>query len=233
VRHVLILALFACTVGAGCRRKEAAIYPVTFRAFEDGRTPLEGVELFANGQTVGTTAGDGVLKVDLTGPEGALVKVTARCPKGYRSPERLPSLTLRKLLSLDQAVASRGIQVSVECRPELRASAVVIRTNNRADVPIIVDGRERARTDTSGAALIVTKQPPGSTFRVKLDTSTLASLKPQSPELTFTVPDSDEVFVFDQDFSEDAAERPKRHGKARRTKKKKTTTSAPRPVRLD
>lgn len=184
-------------------------YPFTFTAHAD-RDALEGVQITVNGGAVGATNSEGVLRVDLTGPEGAQVRVGAACPEGYRNEEEPQVHTLRRVQSLDPATSARGIEVPFSCPPERRNAVVVVRTHSTTGLPVLVDGREVARTDASGAAHLHVAMAPGTTFQVLLDTRVNERLRPRSPTQTYTVPDRDEVFVLDQRFEEEQPPRPRR-----------------------
>ncbi len=190
-------------------------YPFTFSAHSD-TDPLEGVQVTVNGGQVGSTNGEGVLHVDLTGPEGAHVAVNAVCPEGHRSPDQAQTHTLRRVQSLDPATSARGIEVSFECPPERRDAVVVVRTHDQGGMPVLLDGREVTRTDESGAAHLHVAMLPGTSFQVRLDTEANNRLRPRNPSLTYTLPDHDEVFVLDQHFEEEAP--PRRRRRRRRAR---------------
>ena len=186
---------------AGCEEERPPpTYRVTFTAKSDDE-PLEGVRIVADGRALGDTDGDGVLRLDLTGREGQAVAVSAQCPPGHRAPDQLPLLTLRTFRGLDPAAAERGIEMSIACPPAERTAAVVVRTGDEgANLPVTMGGREVARTDESGVAHLVMEMRPHSTFRLRIDTSGNDKLQPQNPGATFTVPDADEIFLYDQPF---------------------------------
>jgi hypothetical protein len=211
------LALGALTlVLAACDPPQTqAVFPVTFGAVSDPGVSLGGVQLTANGAPIGETAEDGSLHVELTGPEGSVMQIGAQCPEGFRQPVTLPQLTLRRVVSLDPAVADRGLQVSIACPPMHRSGVIVVRAGREqpaAGVPVLLDGREVARTDESGAAHIPIEMQPGAQFQVLLATAGLP-LRPTNPQLMFTFPDHDELFVFDQGF--EVTEAPRRRVRPR------------------
>lgn len=181
-------------------------YPFTFTAHSDG-DPLEGVEITMNGSSLGTTNGQGVLRSDLTGPAGAPVRIGAVCPAGHRSPDQEQVQTLRRVQSIDPAAAARGIEVTFTCPPEHRSAVVLVHTHGQTAMPVILDGREIARTDPSGVAHLSVEMAPGTTFQVQLDTRHNERLRPRSPTQTYTVPDHDDVFVLNQRFEEEAPPR--------------------------
>lgn len=205
---ITLLALASSGVLASCGDEPVAPprYPFTFNTHADG-DGLEGVQITVNNSPVGVTNAEGVLRVDLTGPEGAPVRVSAVCPEGHRSTEDAQVHNLRQVQSLDPATAARGIEVTFACPPEHRNAVVVVRTHNQVGLPIMLDGREAARTDGSGAAHLAVVMTPGTAFQVLVDTRHNERLRPRSPTQTFTVPDHDEIFLVDQRFEEEAPPR--------------------------
>lgn len=201
-RALTIVLLLACSE----EPEPPPRYPFTFNAHADG-DPLPAVQILVNEQPVGTTNAEGVLRVDLTGPPGAQVRVSAACPAGYRNLEGQQVHNLRRVQAIDPAVTARGIEVSFACPPEHRSGVVVVRTHDQIGVPVMLDGREVARTDESGAAHVHVAMAPGTTFQVQLDTRHNAQLRPTSPSQSFTLPDHDEVFVLDQHFEIEAPPR--------------------------
>jgi hypothetical protein len=193
------LALALALAGCGEDTEPPPRYPFTFTAHADG-DPLTAVQVLVNEAPVGTTNAEGVLRVDLTGPPGSAVRVQAVCPAGHRSAQEAQVHTLRRVAALDPATASRGIEVTFGCPPEHRTGVVVVRTHEQPGIPVMLDGREVARTDESGAAHVRVAMAPGTTFQVMLDTRHNALLRPSSPNQSFTLPDHDEVFVLDQHF---------------------------------
>lgn len=214
-RRALALAVLALG-SAGCEEAPTPPprHPFTFTVNADGE-PLSGVSITVNDAPVGATDEEGVLRVDLTGPTGASVRVAAVCPEGHRTPEA-QTYSLRRVQSLDPATAARGIEASFTCPPERRQAVVVVRTHEQAGVPVMLDGREVARTDASGAAHLHVAMAPGTTFLVQLDTRHNERLRPRSPSQSYTLPDRDEVFVLDQRFAEEQPPPPVRRRPARR-----------------
>ncbi len=194
-------------------------FRVSFTATSDSE-PLGGVRVSADGSLIGETNDRGMLRVELTGREGQNLAISADCPEGHREPEQLPVLTLRSFQGLDPAARERGIEMSISCPPTERLAAVVIRALASvsgsadpvpvADLPVIMRGREVARTDAGGVAHLSFRMRPNSTFRLQMDTSARADLRPQSPGNTFTVPDANDVLLYDQPFEMRRRRRPPR-----------------------
>lgn len=225
-------ALAAGTIGCGDPPPPPR-FPVTFTAVSDPGMPLPGVTVTANGAAIpGQTGADGVLQVFLTGAEGSPVQIGANCPEGYREADDLPMITLRQVASLDPNSRGRGLEVGVRCPPASRHGVVIVRAGGeapQANVPVMIDGREVARTDTSGVAHVALDMQPGATFQVLLATATLPTLRPQDPRLSFTFPDGDEIFVFDQRFDVEAPPAPRRRVRRRTVS---TTVRSTGPVRI-
>jgi len=195
-----MLTLLALAALLGCEEERPPpTYRVTFIATSDG-DPLAAVRVIADGTPLGDTGEDGTLGVTLQGREGQAVAVSAQCPQGHRAPEQLPLLTLRSFRGVDPTAADRGIEMTIACPPSDRIAAVVIRASGQPDLPVMMRGREVARTDESGVAHLMLTESPNTTFRVELDTTEREDLRPQNPGATFTLPDSNEIFLYDQPF---------------------------------
>jgi hypothetical protein len=228
MRVELVLTAIAIAGVVGCGDPPPPPrFPVTFNAVSDPGVPLGGVQLTANRQPIGVTAADGSLHVDLTGPEGSPVEIGATCPSGYRTPTDLPTITLRQVVSLDPAAASRGLQVGIACPPTHRHGVVVIRAGGdtpQPNLPVMIDGRQVALTDASGVAHVALDMQPGSTFQVLLATAAVPGLRPQDPRMNFTFPDGDDIFIFDQSFD---VERPRSAPRRRRQEEAAPTWTPP------
>lgn len=215
-RALIATALALAAVGCGDDAPTLE-FPVTFVAQAD--EPLAGVAISLEGEEpLGTTDADGLLRVTLTGREGTQVPFRVTCPDGFRPPREMPSITLRRFVGLDPLATSRGVEVSIDCAPAERMAAVVVKAGYQG-LPVLAQGMEIARTGPGGVAHALIKLPPGSTFRVLIDTSTEPRLRPQSPATTLTIGDADEIFVIDRPLTYAApARKPKARPKPRPVK---------------
>jgi hypothetical protein len=210
----LLATATAALVVSGCQEKRPLpTFRVSFVARSDG-DPLAGVRITGDGKKLGSTDEDGQLHVTLRGKEGSSMRIDASCPEGYREAEPLGRLTLRKFRGLDPEAKRRGLEMSVTCPPAKRSLAIIVRTPGQARIPILRRGRELARTDAGGVAHLLFELEPRSTVRLELDTSHHPRLRPRNPGKSFTVPDDDEIVVFDQPF--EVEKRKKRRRRRRR-----------------
>ena len=224
ISFVLSAGAFGCGEEEGPGRAEIA---VRFAAHADGR-PLPGVELLADSRPIGTTDAQGVLAYMLSGRAGDTVGLRARCPEGYRHPDDLPELLLRPISDLE-GQTTRALEIDVPCRPAVRDGVVVVRADGYAGLPVLLDGREVARTDEGGVAHVAVRMAPHASFRVQLATAHMPTLRPQEPSRTFTVPDANEIFVFDQELEREEAPQVRRR---RRRPPRRNPTPMRIPVRL-
>lgn len=195
---LLRVILCASTLLLACAPPEDASYPFVVRAESDPGVPLPGASVLRAGKALGASGADGSLSLALRGKPGENVGLEVSCPSGYRAPEKPLQVVLRPL-----AEQARKPEYLVFCKPELRSVVISVRAQNGAHVPLKFLGKEIARTDEHGAAHAVLKLPPGVNANFVLDTSAPehAALRPQSPELKVTVPERDEVVLFDQPFT--------------------------------
>ena len=185
-------------------------FPFTFTANADG-DPLAGVTILVNDNPLGETSDEGVLSTALTGPEGAPIVVSAQCPEGHRSSTEPQMSTLRRITSIDPAISNEGIQLTFDCPPELRDAVVVVRTGDWSGLPIYLDGREVTRTDANGTAHVAVRMTPNTSFEVRIAANLVNErLRPQGHSRSFDVRDLDEIFVYEQDFEEEAPRRRRR-----------------------
>jgi len=212
----------ACSGGSSDR----AVFDLFFEAKNDTGQPVPGVVISGNGKQLGMTGAEGVLHAFVRAKDGSSLRARAVCPEGYREPVQPAPMRLRRFRSIDRS--DRGeLRVTIECRATERLVALVVNTNKKADLPVLMDGREIARTNAEGVAHIALRVAPNSTFQVALDTSANEALRPKSPLGTFSVADSDSLVVFDQSFDE-VVKRKKRHHR----RKVKPPPEDPRPTKI-
>lgn len=196
MRSVVWLSLAVSLTGCGAFR--AAPLPA-FRALVriegDPGQAIAGARLAFKNRDVGVSDGSGLVELALRGRDGQVFDLTVACPNGYRSPAKPLAVTVRKL-----SEAKTLPEYHVQCPPLLRTIVVAVRAVNGPDLPVVFLGRERTRTDASGAAHLVLQVPPNQSLQVTLDTTAAKDLRPKNPAATFEVGEEDEVLVLEQRF---------------------------------
>lgn len=198
----LLLFLLALA-SAACATKQLPPEPyrVELRASASDGAPLAGVELSINGKAAGTTGADGRLLRDITGPEGTLLRVGAKCPPDSEPQSELPALRLARTKSIG-ASKSQPLTAEVRCWPTHRDVVVVVKADRGGRLPVLIDGKPVATTDDDGTAHVMLRRAAGEgRVEVSLDTASQASLKPVSPSRTYDLAGRDAVVLFEQSFS--------------------------------
>lgn len=203
--HRLVIA---CVLASACTAAPAPIYPVTVHVESDPGVPLAGASVVSAGNARARSDDQGVAYLTLEGEAGARIPLLVQCPKGFRQPSEALSVVLRA-----EEPGAPAPEYAVRCPPSLRSLVVSVRAQNAAGVPLLRLGRELVRTDDQGAANALLKLSPGEDLTVVLDTSAPehATLRPRNPSLTLTMPDRDDIVLFDQPFTVDP---PRRHTRA-------------------
>lgn len=203
MRRAWVVGLAALALGCAEDAGPQA-FPFRFVARAD-ELPLGGVRVSAEGVELGGTDAAGVLEATLTGSTGQQVSLGVECPSGFVAAEEPPRVTLQPLRRLEEGTGARSVQIRLACRP-LERRGVLLVLAGEEDLPVEVDGREVARTDADGLAHVELGLAPQTSFEVVLRTEHAADLSPRNPPRSFTMPDADEVFVFEQSFSRIATE---------------------------
>jgi hypothetical protein len=194
----LPFVLGAVVLASGCNLLKPPP-PPTFQALikveGDPGQPIAGTEVLFKGKQIGITNQAGALEFKLKGSEGQVFDLIVKCPQGYVSPSKPLTVTLRRLADPKATPEYRVI-----CQPSLRTIVVAVRADNGPNLPVVYLGRERTRTDQSGAAHLVLQVPPNQPVQLKLDTTEATDLRPESPTQTVPVKNADDVIVLEQAF---------------------------------
>lgn len=163
----------------------------------DPGVPLADAELHAGTHSLARSDHNGTMEVELPGKPGDVAKLTLRCPEGYRAQDAELSVLLR-----EPQAQERPPEFSLACHPLTRTLVVAVRADRGANLPLRYLGEELARTDASGATHALVHAKPGDALTLTLDTSAEPQLMPQHPELKLSVPDHDDLVVFNQAFKQ-------------------------------
>lgn len=225
-RHsALSLALLlpaACSRGSKPPSTEPP-FEVPVFATDDGEAPLAGVALKVGKAEPVVTDAKGIAKLQLRGRTGDELEANVSCPEGHT-----PHATPLRITLYRVAPGSAPLARTVSCERDLRkviAAVRVIRprgpgSERSTRLPVTRFGHALGTTDSSGAAHLAIEGRPGEHVDLTLDTSDPERrlLRPQSPTLSFVIPERDEMVVLEQAFEEEKPPPPPRRfvAKARR-----------------
>lgn len=181
---------------AGCAPEPRQMtHRIRVNVASDPGVPLAGAALHAGAHKLGQSDERGAIDVDLPGEPGETVKLSLTCPEGFRSELSELSVLLR-----EPQAHERPPEFALACPPLTRKLVVAVRADRGPNLPLRYLGEELARTDASGSAHALLDAKPGDALTLTLDTSAEPQLMPQHPELKLSVPDHDDLVVFDQTF---------------------------------
>jgi hypothetical protein len=203
ISRVATIALSALTfvsaLGASsCKDLEPPPTPpfqIFIRIDSDPGKPVTGATISRNGKPLATTGPDGRAMLTLNGAEGETTDVSIKCPDAFNSPAKPTSIRLTRF-----ADKSKVPEYTQSCPPSLRRVVVAVKAENGPNLPVMYLNRMITRTDASGAAHFALEVAPNTQFQVTLDTAENTKLKPPSPTKPFTVPQHDDILLFDQKF---------------------------------
>lgn len=203
------LALAGLLSCAGCRENRhdlgaEVVMPIALDVSSDPGKGTKGADIQAGGRTLATTDDAGHAALQLHGIEGDLVELTVACPAGFEAPAASLKVAIRR-----GTEGEPGPHFDARCAPMVRTVVVGVRTEHGPDLPVVYLGREVARTDSSGAALVALSVKPGEHVSLTLDTDAVRAgqkLAPENPTLTFVARDADDFVTLDQKF---AVEKPR------------------------
>lgn len=215
----LCILTVAAGVLASCQARSAPTprIEVVFVVESDPGLRLGNVHVAFEGKPLGKTDADGLLRAKVDGKPGQRFKVAHVCPLGHVAPSAPKFLRLRRFDGTGES-QSEALQITLRCKPEKRFAVFIVRAKNGADLPVLLNGRTVAQTNSSGVAQFSTSARPGTDFVVELDTRSRPQLSPQRPTHLRMLPDADEIFVVDQSFDRRKAPRRRRRPRSRITK---------------
>jgi hypothetical protein len=210
--------VLAGSIGTACSSPAVAPgFTARFEITTDEPAPLAGASLSVGSQTVGITDSNGVLSVEVPGKQGDVLPVKLSCPGRFVDPGPVPALRLVSARKLgDAGGASMPVVWTGICTRAERQVALVVHSESRAGLPVLVEGTRSGVTDAGGNLHVLLTRPTSAMpLHVVLDTSGAPALRPQNPSRVFDLGKSDEIVVFDEKFVAAAppvARRPQRKG---------------------
>ena len=206
-RIFFLLPLLSC---AGSTGPIQSSFAITFQTESDPGVPLAEVKVNIDEEEIGVSDQFGLIQTIVQGIDGTTVEVAYQCPEGYRQPESAQAIRLTAFEALDPN--SPGLQLRLECKPELRRVVFVVRAK-KGGLPILLDGETVARTNDFGVAHFARAAPPNTRFQLRINTEQNEYIRPQNPFIQFQLKDADDVFTWDQPLEE---RRPPRRRRRRR-----------------
>lgn len=207
VLSFVLLLSAACSRGGKPPSTEPP-FEVPVFATSDDEAPLAGVSLkIGNAEPVVTDA-KGIAKLQLRGRTGDELEVVVTCPDGFGPAASPLRITLYRV-----AAGAAPLARTVSCERQLRKVVAAVRvtrprgpgSERSLRLPVTRFGHTLATTDSSGAAHLAIEGRPGEHVDLALDTSDPERrlLRPQSPTLSFVIPERDETVVLEQVFEEE------------------------------
>jgi hypothetical protein len=201
------LAVVACG-SVGSKEPEPVSLSVSVSDHLD--RPVAGAIVAIDGTKRGETDSEGNFSARLRGAEGRPVQVGIGCPPGSEPEDReVQKLRLRRLrrILVDGGAEPAPIEAGFVCAPTSRAHLLAVRTDGRAGLPVLLNGREVAATNKAGVAQLALEGEPGEELVITLDTSQRPELRPSSPLRRLRLPKRSRIFLFDQSFEQRKARR--------------------------
>ncbi len=214
LQTALVLFLLASCAGGEEAEKSTTLHVLVS---DDDGEPLEGASVAVDGSEVGVTDSHGRVSTALRGPDGRLVAIYVQCPGGWTPEEGIQrDMRLRHMRQLGEPRANLApLESHFKCSFPTRSHVLIVHTDGRADLPVMVTGKQVSITDSHGVAQVVIVGTPGDEVLVRLDTDDHPLLRPASPSRRLILPDKSRFLVFDQEFES----REKRTKKVKRRKR--------------
>ncbi len=192
---MLAVASVAAALGCGMLQTPQRPFEFEIRVDSDPGDAVAGAVLLHEGKVLGRTNAQGKLALAAQGSEGEMLALKVQCPEALLSPSKPLLISLRRLSD-----PQRRPEYAVTCAPRSRTLVVAVRAQNGPNLPVRRLGRDVARTDASGAALVSLAVAPNEAVDLTLDTSQSPWLKPKDPTQRFQIADADELVAFHQNF---------------------------------
>ena len=181
------------------------------RVYSDPGKVVPGASVSFRGRVLGQTDETGAVRLAMHGSEGDRIELLVRCPVDFLSPSKPLEVVLHRL-----ADPGARVEHQVQCPPVRRDLVVVVRAEHGPNLPVMVLGREVARTDASGVAHVLLEVLANDQVEMTLQTTDERAgerLRPQNPVMKFAGADRDDMKLFDVHFEVD---RPRHRGLATR-----------------
>ena len=202
----IALACFGVSsLGCGTAGAELCALELEVVVESDPGQPMSGVPVYVEGEQIGFSGADGLLRSTVVERPGKRVRASCRCPAGHLPAEPSESFLVKRYSARGTIPAMR---IDLRCRPSERLAVFVVRAVNGPHVHVLLSGEHVTSTDSNGVAHFSTRASPGTEHRVDLLVDASSSLLPRSHTFFFVTPDADELFVMDPRFERARSKRP-------------------------
>ncbi len=212
----LTVALLICTL-ASCSSPSSkrAEVQLMARVTDDYGEPFSGA-VVQIGDAHGKSDRNGNFETTSWAPEGSPVRAKVVCPPDHRPVGgHAKTITVRHLRSIggDNPGLSH-LEIHFVCEPTVRQHVLIVRTDGRPGLPVMVTGTHAMTTNEDGLAAHVVSGAPGDEIMVVIDTSQQPGLRPDRPSRRMVLPGRSRFLIFDQNF--EVKKTPARKKKKRR-----------------
>lgn len=194
-----------CAVIVGCQETAAPTrFLIEARAVDEAGVGVADVAVSLGSRALGSTNHLGLMRAEIPGADGKHATLRFKVPTNSRA---LTDTEIPVVFQVVQGLHAetpepQPIQGQVIVAPLTRTYVVLVHTN-KPSLPIRFFDREQGRTNAAGVAQLLFEAPPGDELAVTLDTSAMPQLQPTNPMRIFKLADTQEVFVFRQEFKQD------------------------------
>jgi hypothetical protein len=198
VRSLKLVGFLASSLLVGCESDRSTTQGLLLDVLVSAEPgiPVVGARVRLDGQTIGMTDADGQVRANVWVEPGQLVNVSHTCPSNFVEASGSRALRIRRYAEGDR---DARVRVRLRCRPETRLAVFVVRARGPGPVDVSIDGKWAATTDAKGVAHVSRRGAPGAEFLLELAPRN-PRLRPTKTARLFVLPDSDEIFVFDQAY---------------------------------
>lgn len=207
---LLILFIFSCNEGL-----HSGNIPLIVKITNDEGDPLLGAKIQINNQITELANSAGLVRTTLQGVEGSSVELTLDCPPAYLPVGSTKRNIVFRFLYRNKTLAP--LHESFICRSTKKNHVLVVRTDGRKNLPILVTGKPQGETNSMGVAQIPITGSAGDEVDIVIDTGAHSALRPPNPSRRIQLPLKSKFIIFDQKFSNEK-EAPKIKRKKRKTR---------------
>lgn len=174
-------------------------FTVEVTATTEQGSAFSGLSVRINGRDRGITPASGTLVTNEMGKVGGKLNLEFEPPPNYIATPKEVSLLLQR--QVDATGRRIPLRASVKVQSQQVEYAVLVKTNI-ANLPVTLNGEERARTNACGAALVTLVDQPSAKLTLMLSTAKRPYIMPQNPQTFITLGSASEVLQWEPTITE-------------------------------